>query len=151
MNNMNLDVHQITQAGNFLFRQLQQKLPELLREREPEMWGANGTIIPTTMDLEPGAREVIEETLKEKGREAAFYSEESNDITLVDVAFRETPYKVLDMVKAYSYTIMELLADQKANRPIRTLKAQVARRVLMEKRHKFALFGSARHQMSYSN
>lgn len=151
--NLNLDVSQITQAGTFLSRQLEMKMPELLRERRPELWGANGTIIPTTSDLTPGVRSVIEETLKEKGRMAEFYSEEANDFSLVNVAITEEGYKALDIVKAYRYSVMELAADAVAGRAIRPLKAEVAMINIMEKKHHFALFGSERHSLTgfYNN
>ena len=148
MSHFHLDATQITQAGMFLSRHLEEVMPDLLEERLPELWGADGSVIPTTFDLTPGVRTITQEVLKRKGEMADFYSPQSTDISLVNANIDETKYKALDMVKAFSYNVMELNAAQVANRPIVSIKEEIAMRNIEERRHIFALVGSEEHQIT---
>lgn len=132
--------------GVFLARQLEQRLPKIYDKRYPDLWAVDGSIIPSTGDLEEGADVVIAEFIERYG-EAAFMSDEADDIPLVDIAIGEDKYPVMAPVTSFKYTVMELNAAIKARRDLTGMREMTAKRALDEKAHKFAVYGSAKHNI----
>lgn len=131
--------------GLFLARQLEQRLPQIYEQRYPDLWAVNGEIIPSTGDLEEGADTIVAEFIETMG-EAAFMSDQADDIPMVDVAIGEDKYPVLAPITAFSYTVMQLNAAIKAGRNLTTIKEMSAKRAIDEKGHKFAVYGSTKHK-----
>ncbi len=147
-----IDNQDIIKAGIFLDRELQVSLNMVLEERFPRLWAADGTVIPMTADLQPGARRLNEESQQTVG-EAAWLSDYTEDIPYVDYSVQETDYKALDYAASFTYSVLELNAARLANKDIVGRKMRVVRRVMEEKAHKFLLFGDEKHQVTglYNN
>ena len=130
----------VKQAGIYLRRQLEQVIPRLYAKRDPDLWGADGSVFPVVADLEPGAKTVIEETILENG-EAVVMSPGDSDLPTVEVSIDETPFKTYVIAASTKWTIHELLADQKAGRGLQTKRLEAMVRAIQQKVHKIALFG----------
>ena len=134
-------------AGHFLKRQLEQVLPKLYEKRYPRLWSVDSSeILPGFGDLDPGTETLIEETINTAG-EAVIYSDKSGDIPTADANIEEFPYKAVMLASAVAWSVAEMNADEKANRNLRANKLFALNRAMMEKKHKLAVFGSAKHGM----
>ena len=134
------------QAGNFLGRQLEQKLPKLYEKKFPRKWAYEGAYLPAIPDLEMGAETLVEETITETG-EASIYSDLTDDIATAEIVTEEFDFRAVCVVSCIKYSVLQLLKAQKAGRDIRTRKLGAGMRSIAERIHRLAVFGSAKHGM----
>lgn len=134
------------QAGNFLVRQLQQMLPEVLIKRYRTLPFDNGDIVPTKADLQPGAASMIQEQLEFVGS-ADIIADEAIDIPLADSAIDEVEYKIVVIMAAFHITMRQLQAAMFAKVPLRDRKMFAARRAIAEKANAVAAYGSPKYNM----
>lgn len=133
--------------GTFLARQLEQILPKTYEKRYPRLWAEEGLYVPAVGDLEQGAQTIIEEAVTDIG-EAAIYAPGSTDIPYAEVQIAETPYKAVCIVNAFKYGYIEMKRAAKAGKPIDDLRAMAADKVLRQRVHRVACFGSSKHAMT---
>lgn len=134
-------------GGVSLYRQLQQRLPKVLKRRLRTVHFHNGDLIPNFTDLQPGMRTLIQEQVLEFG-EAKLMAPEAQDIPLVEVQASESEYRVVMPVAGFSVSFAETLAQQamatnsySTQIESRRTKMDGARRVIEERCNSFAAFG----------
>jgi hypothetical protein len=130
-------------GGVMLYRALEQKLPMVLGKRYRELKFENGTIVPTTADLEPGAAEIVRETVEEIG-DADIVSDGAFDIPIVDVSASEDRYKIFMVASAFSYTFQQERAYEKGNFQVNDRKMKLARRSIAERHNRIGAYGDTR-------
>jgi hypothetical protein len=130
-------------GGTMLYRALEQKLPKVLGKRYRELKFENGTIVPTTADLEPGAAEIVRETVDEIG-DADIVGDGAFDIPVVDVSAAEDRYKIFMIASAFSYTFQQERAYEKGDAQINDRKMQLARRSIAERHNRIGAYGDNR-------
>jgi hypothetical protein len=131
----------ITDAGVFLSRQLEQRLPGVYGKKYPTLQFANGTLLPATADLEVGAESVIEEVSDTLGK-SEIVSDYTDEIPYADAYITQNKFPVVVRAVAIRYSVRELAAAQKGNRNIRGMREMSARRVLEEGVNQLAAFGA---------
>lgn len=133
-------------AGLFLSRHLQQRLPTVLEKRYRELPFANGTLVPTKADLQPGAQDLIQDIMEVVGR-AEINADEAFDIPLADVAADEEKFPIVAVFSAFHYTWRQIQAAQLANVPLRDKKMFAAKRAIDERMNDIAAFGAPKHNL----
>lgn len=136
----------MTTGGMYLYRRLEQLLPGVVSKKYRRLRFYEGNIVPTLPDLEAGAAEVVREALSEVG-DAALVSDGAVDIPVVDIAATEQRYRVFMYASAFSYTMQEMRAIEKAGNAnfVNSRKQSLAMRSIAERVNRFAAFGSAAH------
>jgi len=134
-------------AGSFLSRDLEQRLPRVLEKRYPSLVFENGTLIPTKVDLQPGAQELVQDIIELVGR-AEINADEAFDIPMADAAVDEEKFPIVMVFSAFHYTWRQVEAAQYANVPLRDRKMMAARRAIAERMDEIACFGAAKHGFS---
>lgn len=136
-----------TNAGAFLSRQLEQRLPKVLERRYRDLPFENGSLIPTMSDLQPGAASLIQEQIDSVG-DAAMVSDEAFDIPLADIKAEENEFKIIAIYSGFHWTFRQLQAAEKGGRPLQDLKMFAAKRAISEKMNKIAAFGEAKYGLT---
>lgn len=136
----------ILQAGRFLSRQLEQKLPGVIRRKYPPLWAAAGQYLPATGDLQLGAKNLTIETIAEVG-EASIYDGLANDIPIADVTAGEDKFKAVVVIAGFKYGVLELDLARRTGVDIQGERMMSMKRAMDEKIHKLSLFGSTKHGM----
>jgi hypothetical protein len=136
-----------TQAGIYQHRHLQQNLRQVLRRRLRTLPFYGGDLIPTSTDLQPGVRELIQDQVLEFG-EAQLMAPEADDIPLVEINATENTYRVVMPVAGYSVTFAEEMAQNVARGngiqySPRDIKMQAVVRLIEEKCNKVAAVGNS--------
>lgn len=132
--------------GAFLSRQLEQLLPRIYEKKYPTLWAEQGMYFPAVGDLEMGAQTIIEEAIEEYG-EASIYAGGTTDIPIAEVDITENSYKAVAIVMAASYGYFEMERASKAGKNISILKMNAVDRMIRQRIHKLACFGSSNHSM----
>lgn len=122
----------VREAGVFLNRQLEQRLPKIYQRRYPTLKFANGELLPLTFDLEAGADSIVEEIMDTVGEMGEAMPDAIDDIPLADASIAETKFGVIVKPIAIRYSVRELAAAQKAGRNIRGMREFAARRAIEE-------------------
>lgn len=132
-------------GGLFLYRALEQHLPNILGRRYRELYFENGSVIPTVADLEPGAAEVVRDTVDEVG-DADIIGDGAFDIPIVDISASEDRYKTFMIASGFSFTFQQERAYEFANKNTQILdrKMKLARRSIAERHNRVAAYGDAR-------
>lgn len=132
-------------GGSFLYRALEQKMPEVLKRRYRDLIFENGRVVPTMADLEPGAAEIVRDTLDEVGN-ADILGDGAFDIPIVDVSGSEDRYKIWMIASAFSFTFQQERAlDFAGNKAqIEDRKQMLAKRSIAERHHRIAAYGDSR-------
>lgn len=130
-------------GGNFLYRQLEQMLPRVLEKRYRQLIFENGALIPTVVDLEPGAAEVVGEVINEVGN-ADIISDGAFDIPLVDLSASEDRYKVIMCASGFSYTFQQERAFETRKANLNDRKMLMARRAIAERMNRIGAYGDRR-------
>lgn len=136
-----LDATDIANAGRYLSRQLEQTMPQVYEKRYAKLWAEEGQHLTANPTLEKGATAVIEDIVESVG-EAVELSDLTNDYPTVSVSEGEDKYNVHTFVAAYAYTIPQLHAASKAGKDIDKKRVKAVDRVLRQKVHELAVFGS---------
>ncbi|MGL6341850.1 MAG: major capsid family protein [Waterburya sp.] len=131
----------IGQAGVFLSRQLEQRLPKIYEKRYPALKFSNGTLLPSAAELEAGADSVVEEIMETIGEAGEASADQIDDIPLADAGITEFKYPVMVKPIAIRYSVRELQASIKGNRNIRGMRELAARRAIEESANKIAAYG----------
>lgn len=134
----------ITNYSDFLFKQLEQKLPGILTRKYPNLPFANGQYIPAMADLAVGAQYLTKEVMESFG-EALIYSETSSDIPMVSTSVDERGYRSVTFAAGVRWSQDELEKAQYANVDVVSRRTQFIPRVFDEAIQKFLLVGSAKH------
>ena len=136
----------MTTGGRYLFRRLEQLLPGVVSKPYRRLRFYEGQIVPTMADLEAGAAEVVRESLSAVG-DAALVSDGTVDIPVVDISATEARYRIFMYASAFSYTMQEMRAIEKAGDAsfVNSRKQAIAMRSIAERVNKFAAYGSAAH------
>lgn len=137
----------VVQAGRFLSRKLEVKLPGVIKKKYPPLWGAMGMHIPTTGDLPLGSKKLVIETIEEVG-EAAIYDGLANDIPLADVTAGEETYKASVIISGFKAGVLELDYARRLGVDIGDERMMAMSRAINEKIHKIALRGTTKHGMT---
>ena len=119
-------------------------LPGVISNRFPQLRFANGDLVYTIPDLDPGVRTVLKEDYTHVG-ESAIVAGDAQDIPLVDFRGGETEAKVLPIMAAYGYTQTQLEAARYNGTPLTNRRAMGARRSIDELANRIAAYGSAVH------
>lgn len=130
-------------GGTNLYRKLEQLLPGVLGRRYRRLGFEDGTIVPTQADLQAGAAEVIRETMAEVG-DAKIVSDGAIDLPIVDLSADEDRYKILMIASAFSFTLQQERAYEKAmnSAQMAQRKMTLAQRSIAEKANKITAFGN---------
>jgi hypothetical protein len=131
----------VREAGVFLTRQLEQRLPKVYQRRYPALKFANGELLPLTFDLESGAESIVEEIMDTVGEMGEAMPDSIDDIPLADAAIAETKFGVIVKPIAIRYSVRELAAAAKGGRNIRGLREFAARRAIEEAMNKIGAVG----------
>lgn len=136
----------MTTGGMYLYRRLEQLLPGVVAKKYRRLRFYEGEIVPTMGDLQAGAAEVVRESLAEVG-DAALISDGAVDIPVVDIAATEQRYRVFMYASAFSFTMQEMRAVEKAGNAefVNARKQNLAMRSIAERVNRFAAYGSAAH------
>lgn len=131
-------------GGNYLYRALEQKLPEVL-ERRLRVLPAE-EMIPTTFDLDAGAYEVVQDQVETFG-EAQLMSGDADAIPLVETKVSENRYRAYMAVSGVPYGLQEEAQAALASRNgisynIRETKINAAFRVIDERLNNVAMYGA---------
>jgi hypothetical protein len=128
-------------AGVFLSRQLEQRLPKVYEKRYPALKFSNGLLLPATAELEAGADSVVEEIMETIGEVGESSADQIDDIPLADASVTEFKYPVMVKPIAIRYSVRELQAAMKGNRNIRGMREMAARRAIEESSNKVSAYG----------
>lgn len=133
----------MTTGGQYLSRRLEQLLPGVIAKPYELLKFYEGIIIPTVADLEAGAPEVLREKVSEVG-DAVLTSDEAIDIPVVDISAEEVRYRTFMIASAFSFTMQQLRAIQKAGNAnmVEPRKQLTAMRSIAERDNDLAAFGS---------
>lgn len=139
----------ITENGEFLLKQLEQKEAGQLTRKMPNLPFANGTYLPAFGDLEIGAQYSTKEVVDMFG-EAKIYSETSSDIAMVSTTIDEQGYRNFTFVAGTKWSETELEKGRLATKngssvDVVTQRTNFIPRVFDEAIQKFILVGSAKH------
>lgn len=130
----------VASGGTHLYRDLEQKLPGILTPRYRELPFEAGRVVPTMVDLQAGAYEVVRRIYDEFGT-AKVLADGAYDIPLVDLSSSEDRYRILMIAAAFSIGFQEERHANFAGRSLNTDKMKVASRAIQEKRNRIAAFG----------
>lgn len=135
----------MTTGGLMLYGMLTQRLPGIREKMYRDLFYENGTIIPTQADLEPGAAEVIAQSMDGVG-DADIISDGAFDMPLVDLSTSEDRYKVVMIASGFSFTFQQERAENFAGMfaTIIDRKMATARRAIAERANKMAAYGDRR-------
>lgn len=137
-----LNKDNITDAGVFLTRQLEQRLPKVYAKKYPALKFGNGELLPATADLEVGAESVIEEIMDTVGQ-ADNVADQVDDIPISDAYIKEFKFPVTVKAAAIRYSVRELAAAQLGKRNIRGMREMSARRSIEERMNKLSAYGES--------
>ncbi|MGV2830607.1 major capsid family protein [Myxosarcina sp. GI1(2024)] len=137
------DATDITNAGNFLSRELEQRLPQVYSRKYAKLWAEEGTYLPARPGLEDGATTVVEEIMEGVGQ-AKEYSPGSDNVPMVSTSIAEANFNIHKFTLGYSYSIDELAAAAKAGRNINLMKAAKVDQGLRQAVHQMLIFGTAK-------
>ena len=129
-------------GGNYLFRELEQSLNQVLEPRYRNLKHENGTISPVIPDLEVGAAEVVAEIFNEVG-EAAVLGDGAIDIPIVDVSSDEDRYKIFRIGAALSFTHDQERAQVKSRKSVMARKQRAVSRAIAEQHNRVGAYGHA--------
>jgi hypothetical protein len=138
----------VEQPGLYLYRDLEQRLPQFLMPRRREMPFEAGAIVPTMPDLQPGSYEVVKTVINNTG-DAKIIGEGAFDFPLVDASASEDRYRVLMCAAGFTVSLPserhEAFAESKGTLRARQydIKIQTCIRAIQEKRNRIAAFGDA--------
>lgn len=133
--------------GYFQTRALDQKIPQVLRRKYPELYFASGELLPEFSDLDPGAKQLITEVVQEYGM-ATVMSGQAQDIPLNTTSVSEDSQPVIAVVTGTSYSMVEVAAANTAmmNGQMVTniveSRLERMRRSIEEKCHQLGAFGN---------
>lgn len=127
-------------SSTHFYYELTQKLQDVVTQRFRDLPFENGTIVPTTTDLDPGVREVAEDVMTGVG-EATLLAPGASDIPLVQVNVTEDRYPVVMAVSAYSLEFQEQRSLEYSRKPVREERLRFARRAIAERINRFAAYG----------
>jgi hypothetical protein len=142
----------VQNAGIFLARELEQKLPTVYEQKFPQYWAAEGMFHQASATLERGAASVTETIIEGRG-EALPLAEYNSSFPTNEVASADTTFKVIDFVTTIEYTFQQLWAAEKAGKDLVGLKLRQAYKTMQEKIHRHAVFGNSKygHQGLFGN
>lgn len=138
----------VFQGGTNLFRDLEQRLPQLLAPRRRELPFESGVFVPTKPDLAPGSYEVVKTVINDVGS-ATILGDGAFDFPVVDASASEDRYRNLMAVagftigyqtsrrEAYAASIDTLRVSQY------DMKMQTCIRAIQERRNRIAAIGDA--------
>lgn len=136
----------VEQPGLYLYRDLEQRLPQFLMPRRREMPFEAGAIVPTFADLQPGSYEVVKTIISDIG-DAKIIGEGAFDFPLVDASASEDRYRVLMCAAGFTVSLFserhEAFAENKGMLRARQydVKLQTCIRAIQEKRNRIAAYG----------
>ena len=121
-------LNQLDAAQNYFFlRELEQILPEQFEVMYATL--KSRQYVPTDNSIDPGAESVIARQWDKVGKAQAI-SDHAADFPLVNVSGVEGAQRMQDYGAGYSYTIPEIQAAAKANRPLERDRADACRRTI---------------------
>lgn len=121
-------LNQLDAAQNYFFlRELEQILPEQFETMYATL--KSRIYVPTDNSIDPGAESVIARLWDKVGKAQAI-SDHAADFPLVNVSGAEGAQRMQDYGAGYSYTIPEIQAAAKANRPLERDRADACRRTI---------------------
>lgn len=135
-------------GGSILYRRLQQRKNQVLRERRQRKPFADGTYIPTAFDIRPGARTFIQDRVQEYGQ-ALIMAPDAADFPLVEITADELEYRIFMIGAAYKMTYGENQAQAFAESnnqqfSTRDVKMSTVVRAIEEKMNDLAAYGDTR-------
>ncbi|MEO1390981.1 MAG: major capsid family protein [Cyanobacteria bacterium J06634_6] len=134
-------------GGSVLYRRLQQVKNRVLRKRRRNLEFEGSQLIDTAMDLQPGARTLIQPQVEEFGQ-AIVQSPDASDFRLVEVTATEQEFRIFMVGAGYRVTWGEMNAQQFAQGHgqqynISDIKMEGTQRVIREKVNGLNAFGDA--------
>lgn len=141
----------VEQAGLYLYRDLEQRLPNLIEPRRRELPFESGVDIPTMTDLDPGAYEIVSTVINDVG-DAKILADGAFDFPLVDASASEDRYRVLMAVAGFHIDFQserrEAYASANSTSRLRVRqydqKMKTCIRAIQEKRNRIAAFGDSK-------
>lgn len=135
--------------GSILYRRLQQKKNEVLRKRRRGLDFVGSAWVPTKMDIQPGARTLIQEQVEGYG-EAILQSPDASDFRLINIDAGENEFRIFMSAAGYPITWGETNAQSFAQRNgqqyvISDEKMRVTQRAIFEQVNQLISFGSTSH------
>lgn len=132
-------------GGSVLYRRLQQTKNRVLRKRRRNLEFEGSQLIDTAMDLQPGARTLIQPQVEEFGQ-AIVQSPDASDFRMVEVTASEQEFRIFMVGAAYSVTWGEMNSQQFAQGHgqqynVSDIKMEGVQRVIREKVNSLNAFG----------
>jgi len=134
-------------GGIFQSRHLERRVRQVLRARRRMLPFFGGNLVPTTTDLQPGTRELVQDKVLEFG-EAQLMAQDADDVPLVEINAREDRYRVVMPVAGYPVRFGETLAENVARangiqyNPT-DIRASAVIRAIEERANKFTAVGDS--------
>lgn len=135
-----LDTSDIQNAGSFLSRELEQRLPGVYSKKYANLWAEEGQYIPVGGTVEEGATSVVEEIMEEVGL-AAEMTDLADDVPIVSVSVAEGKFNIHTFILGYTYSVLQLKAMAKSGRNLNVRKVIATDRGLRQKVHETLVFG----------
>jgi hypothetical protein len=138
---------------SFLYNDLTQLMPKVLEPRYETLFFENGTLIPTLVDLRPGAREVAYDRFSEYG-DADLISDAATNIPIVDISVDEDRYPVYMAASGFPLSLQEMRAYEFRPRGTDTLnrferRMSAARRVIAQRTNRFLALGYTSSMLNF--
>lgn len=139
-------------GGIYQSRLLEKRVRQVLRARRRMLPFFGADLIPTSADLQPGTRELVQDKVLEFG-EAALMAQDADDVPLVEINAREDRYRVVMPVAGYPVKFGEVLADNVARangiqyNPT-DVRSSAVIRAIEEKCNKFTAVGDSTLSMT---
>jgi hypothetical protein len=100
------------------------------------------TFIPVSHEIDPGAKTYVFHQYDKVGA-AKIITDYASDAPRVDVFGNEYIVPVREIADSFAYSLKEILAAAKVNRPLTAMRAMAARRAMEEKLDTIATFGDS--------
>ena len=138
-----LNAHMIDSAAMYLEGELEQMMPDVLRQEYANLWAEEALYFPAPMPLDYGTTELTFELIESVGK-ARETDDYGDDIPLVSTGIAEERYNVYHFDLGMQYNIVQLARDAKAGRSLNAEKMIAVDRGLRERVHQQLVFGDRR-------
>lgn len=130
----------------FFNRQLEEIDQRLFETRYPQYKFADGSILPITSNVNPGA-ETYTYTRYDQFGIAKIITSYAKDIPRVDIGGTQTTVKIKSMADSYAFNVQEVRAARMGNVPLEDTKAMAARRAIEQLKDRIAFNGDTEYDL----
>jgi hypothetical protein len=99
-------------------------------------------LFPVSFEAGSGAESIVYEQYDQLGM-AKIIASYADDLPRADIKGKEFVAKIKSLGASYGYSIQDIRAASKAGKPLKQMKANSAKRAVMQKENSIALFGDA--------